>query len=96
MLIYKKTRTKNKYNIINIIMLLVTFTIFFFIIKCVFSEIENKSIMPTEISKSKTICILAIVAGCFAVLWPSLFYPMLKGSFAPHTQTGKLINFTIM
>ncbi|VVC40796.1 Hypothetical protein CINCED_3A018757 [Cinara cedri] len=44
--------------------------------------------MPAEISQSKTICILAIVAGCFAVLWPSLFYPMLKGSFAPHTQTG--------
>lgn len=45
--------------------------------------------MATEISQSKTICILAVVAGCFAVLWPSLFYPMLKGSFAPHVQTGK-------
>lgn len=46
--------------------------------------------MATEISQSKTICILAIVAGCFAILWPSLFYPMLKGSFAPHTPTGEL------
>ncbi|VVC40800.1 Hypothetical protein CINCED_3A018757 [Cinara cedri] len=46
--------------------------------------------MPAEISQSKTICILAIVAGCFAVLWPSLFYPMLKGSFAPHTQTDNI------
>lgn len=46
--------------------------------------------MVTEISQSKTICILAIVAGCFAILWPSLFYPMLKGSFAPHSHTGKL------
>jgi len=49
--------------------------------------------MATEISQSKTICILAVVAGCFAVLWPSLFYPMLKGSFAPHAQTGKCIVF---
>lgn len=47
--------------------------------------------MATEISQSKTVCILAVVAGCFAILWPSLFYPMLKGSFAPHTHTGKLI-----
>ncbi|CAH1708946.1 unnamed protein product [Aphis gossypii] len=44
--------------------------------------------MATEISQSKTICILAVVAGCFAILWPSLFYPMLKGSFAPQTHTG--------
>ncbi|XP_025194750.1 uncharacterized protein LOC112594268 isoform X2 [Melanaphis sacchari] len=44
--------------------------------------------MATEISQSKTICILAVVAGCFAILWPSLFYPMLKGSFAPPPHTG--------
>ncbi|XP_022180249.1 uncharacterized protein LOC111040612 isoform X2 [Myzus persicae] len=44
--------------------------------------------MATEISQSKTICILAVVAGCFAILWPSLFYPMLKGSFAPQTHIG--------
>lgn len=49
--------------------------------------------MATEISQSKTICILAIVAGCFAVLWPSLFYPMLKGSFTPHSHTGEYIYF---
>jgi len=47
--------------------------------------------MATEISQSKTICILAVVAGCFAILWPSLFYPMLKGSFAPQTHTGEFI-----
>ncbi|KOC68121.1 Dynein heavy chain-like protein [Habropoda laboriosa] len=28
----------------------------------------------------KTIFILAIVAGCFAVLWPKIFYPMLTAS----------------
>ncbi|XP_026813991.1 resistance to inhibitors of cholinesterase protein 3-like isoform X3 [Rhopalosiphum maidis] len=46
--------------------------------------------MATEISQSKTICILAVVAGCFAILWPSLFYPMLKGSFAPPTHTDNI------
>ncbi|XP_060869020.1 resistance to inhibitors of cholinesterase protein 3 isoform X3 [Metopolophium dirhodum] len=46
--------------------------------------------MATEISQSKTICILAVVAGCFAILWPSLFYPMLKGSFAPQTHTDNI------
>ncbi|XP_050526033.1 uncharacterized protein LOC126896907 isoform X2 [Daktulosphaira vitifoliae] len=44
--------------------------------------------MASEISQGKTICVLAVVAGCFAVLWPSLFYPMLKGSFGPQHQTG--------
>ncbi|XP_022180250.1 resistance to inhibitors of cholinesterase protein 3 isoform X3 [Myzus persicae] len=46
--------------------------------------------MATEISQSKTICILAVVAGCFAILWPSLFYPMLKGSFAPQTHIDNI------
>lgn len=59
-----------------------------FIFHVSFRGIKKKSSMATEISQSKTICILAIVAGCFAILWPSLFYPMLKGSFAPHSNTG--------
>jgi len=61
-----------------------------------FLEELKKTNMPTEISQSKTICILAIVVGCFAVLWPSLFYPMLKGSFAPQTHTGELKIFLII
>jgi hypothetical protein len=36
--------------------------------------------MAVEFGTGKTICILAIVAGCFAVLWPKLFYPMLQAS----------------
>ncbi|KAI2796454.1 hypothetical protein RDWZM_000085 [Blomia tropicalis] len=29
------------------------------------------------LSKSKSICIMLIVIGCFVVLWPRIFYPML-------------------
>ncbi|KDR08988.1 uncharacterized protein LOC110839082 isoform X3 [Zootermopsis nevadensis] len=36
--------------------------------------------MAIEFGTGKTIFILAIVVGCFAVLWPKLFYPMLQAS----------------
>ncbi|XP_043506668.1 sodium/potassium/calcium exchanger 1-like isoform X4 [Frieseomelitta varia] len=38
----------------------------------------------TDFGPRKTIFILAIVAGCFAVLWPKIFYPMLTASVNPH------------
>ncbi|XP_031847192.1 RIC3 acetylcholine receptor chaperone isoform X3 [Nomia melanderi] len=38
----------------------------------------------TDFGPRKTIFILAIVAGCFAVLWPKIFYPMLTASVTPH------------
>ena len=34
-------------------------------------------------SSGKTVMVLAIVAGCFAVLWPKIFVPMIFGE-APH------------
>ena len=34
-------------------------------------------------SSGKTVLVLAIVAGCFAVLWPKIFVPMIFGE-APH------------
>ncbi|XP_023287486.1 uncharacterized protein LOC111673866 isoform X2 [Orussus abietinus] len=37
-----------------------------------------------EFGPRKTIFILAIVAGCFAVLWPKIFYPLLTASVNPH------------
>ncbi|CAL7946555.1 unnamed protein product [Xylocopa violacea] len=41
----------------------------------------------TDFGPRKTIFILAIVAGCFAVLWPKIFYPMLTASVTPqHTS----------
>jgi len=33
-----------------------------------------------SLSTSKSILIIALVLGCFAVLWPKIFYPMLVGS----------------
>ncbi|XP_076669303.1 RIC3 acetylcholine receptor chaperone isoform X1 [Andrena cerasifolii] len=41
----------------------------------------------TDFGPRKTIFILAIVAGCFAVLWPRIFYPMLTASVTPHHTT---------
>lgn len=38
----------------------------------------------TDFGPRKTIFILTIVAGCFAVLWPKIFYPMLTASVTPH------------
>ena len=34
----------------------------------------------TELGTQKTVLILATVAGCFALLWPQIFYPMLTTS----------------
>lgn len=36
--------------------------------------------MVHELSPGKTVCILAIMVGCFAMLWPNIFYPLLKSS----------------
>ncbi|KAK8727014.1 hypothetical protein OTU49_009881, partial [Cherax quadricarinatus] len=36
--------------------------------------------MSGEFGTGKTILVLAIVVGCFAVLWPKIFYPMLTAS----------------
>ncbi|XP_069681323.1 resistance to inhibitors of cholinesterase protein 3 isoform X8 [Periplaneta americana] len=41
--------------------------------------------MAVEFGTGKTIFILAIVVGCFAVLWPKLFYPMLQASVNTRT-----------
>ncbi|XP_058793868.1 eukaryotic translation initiation factor 5B isoform X2 [Phymastichus coffea] len=37
----------------------------------------------TEFGPKKTMVILAIVAGCFAILLPKIFYPMLTASLTP-------------
>ncbi|KAH0815823.1 hypothetical protein GEV33_006968 [Tenebrio molitor] len=36
--------------------------------------------MENDLSPRKTMVVLVIVVGCFAVLWPKVFYPMLVGS----------------
>ncbi|XP_066908142.1 uncharacterized protein RIC-3 isoform X2 [Halyomorpha halys] len=38
--------------------------------------------MASDFSTGKSIFVLAIVAGCFAILWPNVFYPMIQGSYS--------------
>ncbi|KAI1289576.1 hypothetical protein HDE_08787 [Halotydeus destructor] len=38
--------------------------------------------MANELNTGKSVVILAVVIGCFAVLWPQIFYPMLSSFFA--------------
>lgn len=33
-----------------------------------------------DIGPRKTMFILVVVIGCFSILWPKVFYPMLKGN----------------
>lgn len=49
-----------------------------------------------DIGPRKSMFVLVIVVGCFAILWPKVFYPMLVGSANQHMkpssidkQTGK-------
>nr|XP_027208871.1 microtubule-associated protein 1B-like [Penaeus vannamei] len=43
--------------------------------------------MSGEFGTGKTIFVLAIVVGCFAVLWPKIFYPMLTASVKHPTSS---------
>ncbi|KAF4532252.1 hypothetical protein B566_EDAN004339 [Ephemera danica] len=48
-----------------------------------------------EFGTGKTIFILAIVVGCFAILWPKIFYPMLLTSISgtpPHPSVPPVDN----
>ncbi|XP_067119294.1 resistance to inhibitors of cholinesterase protein 3-like isoform X2 [Centruroides vittatus] len=36
----------------------------------------------TEFGTGKSIVVLAIVVGCFAILWPKIFYPMMQAAFS--------------
>ena len=41
---------------------------------------DKKMSTNTELSTGKSLLVIAVVLGCFAVLWPKIFYPMLFGS----------------
>lgn len=68
------------------------------------SEIYNDFMKMAEVSDfgpRKTMLILAIVAGCFAVLFPKIFYPMLTGSVnsqhsTPVEGSGKFLSYWIL
>ncbi|XP_076355722.1 uncharacterized protein LOC143249555 isoform X2 [Tachypleus tridentatus] len=36
----------------------------------------------SELSTGKSVFVLAVVIGCFAVLWPKIFYPMMQTAFS--------------
>lgn len=36
----------------------------------------------TDIGVGKSIAVLAVVVGCFTVLWPKIFYPMMQAAFS--------------
>ncbi|CAG7829786.1 unnamed protein product [Allacma fusca] len=44
------------------------------------SSTTTTSSSTGEFSRGKTIFVLAVVIGCFAILWPKIFYPMLTAS----------------
>ena len=49
----------------------------------------------TNFGPRKAIFVLAIVIGCFAVLWPKIFYPMFTASVSPHytsDNSGKILS----
>lgn len=60
---------------------------------------NERANMPTEFGSGKTILIFAIVFGCFAVLWPIVFYPMLQSSLSVKpiisNTPGNLLVFVI-
>ena len=35
-----------------------------------------------DFGTGKSLVVLAIVVGCFAILWPKIFYPMMQTAFA--------------
>lgn len=49
--------------------------------------------MP-DLGPRKTLFVLVIVVGCFAVLWPKVFYPMLVGSAQHHMKPSDIDRMT--
>lgn len=51
----------------------------------------NPTKMPdSDLGTRKTLFVLVIVVGCFAVLWPKVFYPMLVGPTNQRMKPSKL------
>ena len=43
----------------------------------------------SDMSTGKTLFVLAIVLGCFAVLWPKIFSPMMYENYDKKIKPGK-------
>lgn len=46
--------------------------------------------MAHDIGPRKTMFVLVVVVGCFAILWPKVFYPMLVGSANQHIKPSPI------
>ncbi len=51
--------------------------------------------MSDGVSTGKSVLIVAVVLGCFAILWPKIFYPMLLGSEDRRGNAGKESKHTL-
>ncbi|XP_060515857.1 interaptin isoform X2 [Cylas formicarius] len=51
---------------------------------------ESKLSSGDDFSPKKTILVLVVVVGCFAVLWPKLFYPMLVANVNNQIKPGPI------
>ncbi|KAI4469258.1 resistance to inhibitors of cholinesterase protein 3 ric3 [Holotrichia oblita] len=51
---------------------------------------NTASKMASDIGPRKTMFVLVVVVGCFAVLWPKVFYPMLVGSANQHIKPSPI------
>ncbi|KAG1650414.1 Resistance to inhibitors of cholinesterase protein 3 [Nymphon striatum] len=42
----------------------------------------------SDVSTAKSVFALAVVVGCFAILWPKIFYPMMQAAFRMTTSSS--------
>lgn len=43
-----------------------------------------------DLGPKKSMFILVVVIGCFSVLWPKVFYPMLTGNANQHVKPNPI------
>ena len=54
------------------------------------NKVHSHCKMKNTLSTSKTIIVISVVIGCFAILWPRMFYPMLQAAFRSQSTTKKV------
>lgn len=47
---------------------------------------EFSRVKMADVSTTKSIFALTVVVGCFAVLWPKIFFPMMQAGFRMATH----------
>eukprot|EP00092_Neocalanus_flemingeri_P008558 GFUD01009220.1.p1 GENE.GFUD01009220.1~~GFUD01009220.1.p1 ORF type:complete len:401 (+),score=134.06 GFUD01009220.1:94-1296(+) len=50
---------------------------------------EQEAVQPSMFSTGRTVLVLAIVIGCFGILWPKLFRPLIFGETQAVTNTDE-------